>query len=49
MTIALEAIGRIVTPPDISNPKSIVLVGSLGLLSNIVGLFLFHGKFVFYY
>lgn len=43
MTIALEAIGRIVEPPEISNPKLIVVVGSLGLASNIVGLFLFHG------
>ncbi|TXT13072.1 hypothetical protein VHUM_01473 [Vanrija humicola] len=41
-TIALEAIGRIVSPPEITNPRLIVLVGSLGLLSNIVGLILFH-------
>lgn len=44
MTIALEAIGRIVSPPEISAPKLIVIVGSLGLASNIVGLFLFHGE-----
>lgn len=30
--------------PEISNPKLVVIVGSLGLASNIVGLFLFHGK-----
>nr|ODN86483.1 solute carrier family 30 (zinc transporter), member 1 [Cryptococcus depauperatus CBS 7841] len=42
MSIGLEAIGRIVAPPEITNPKLIVLVGSLGLLSNFVGLFLFH-------
>ncbi|RXK42064.1 solute carrier family 30 (zinc transporter), member 1 [Tremella mesenterica] len=42
MSIFLEAIGRIVSPPHISNPKLIVIVGTLGLLSNIVGLFLFH-------
>ncbi|WVW82148.1 hypothetical protein I302_104154 [Kwoniella bestiolae CBS 10118] len=42
VSIFLEAIGRIVAPPEISNPKVIVIVGSLGLLSNIVGLFLFH-------
>lgn len=41
-SIALEAVGRLVTPPEISNPKLIVVVGSLGLASNIVGLFLFH-------
>ena len=28
---------------DISNPRLIVIVGSFGLASNIVGLFLFHG------
>lgn len=31
---------------EISNPKLVVLVGSLGLASNIVGLFLFHGELV---
>ena len=43
MSIALEALGRVISPPEISSPKIIVIVGSLGLLSNIVGLFLFHG------
>ncbi|ORX34276.1 cation efflux protein [Kockovaella imperatae] len=42
VSIALEALGRLIAPPEISNPKVIVIVGSLGLLSNIVGLFLFH-------
>lgn len=42
VTIGLEAIGRCISPPEITNPKLIVLVGSLGLASNIVGLFLFH-------
>ncbi|KAF9481358.1 cation efflux protein [Pholiota conissans] len=41
-SISLEAIGRFFTTPDISNPKLVVIVGSLGLASNIVGLFLFH-------
>lgn len=31
----------------ISNPKLVVIVGSLGLASNFVGLFLFHGMFTF--
>jgi zinc transporter 1 len=44
VSIALEAMGRVFAPPEISNPKLIVIVGSLGLLSNIVGLFLFHGE-----
>ncbi|KAJ9094118.1 hypothetical protein QFC19_008070 [Naganishia cerealis] len=29
-------------PSEVSNPKLMVIVGSFGLLSNIVGLFLFH-------
>ncbi len=29
---------------EVSNPKLVVMVGSFGLLSNIIGLFLFHGK-----
>ncbi|KDR85068.1 hypothetical protein GALMADRAFT_233675 [Galerina marginata CBS 339.88] len=41
-SISLEAIGRFFTTPDISNPKLVVIVGSFGLASNIVGLFLFH-------
>ncbi|KAI0274636.1 cation efflux protein [Gloeopeniophorella convolvens] len=41
-SITLEALGRFFSTPDISNPKLIVMVGSLGLISNIVGLFLFH-------
>jgi zinc transporter 1 len=46
MSIALEALGRVISPPEISNPKIIVIVGSLGLLSNTVGLFLFHGMLI---
>ncbi|KAF8973995.1 cation efflux protein [Flammula alnicola] len=41
-SISLEAIGRFFTTPDISSPKLVVIVGSLGLASNVVGLFLFH-------
>jgi solute carrier family 30 (zinc transporter), member 1 len=41
-TITLEAVERFFSTPEISNPKLVVLVGSLGLLSNIVGLCLFH-------
>ena len=42
VTIILEAIERFINPPEISNPVLILVVGILGLLSNIVGLFLFH-------
>ncbi|KAJ3553639.1 hypothetical protein NM688_g3500 [Phlebia brevispora] len=41
-SIFLEAMQRFFTAPEISNPRLVVLVGSLGLASNIVGLFLFH-------
>jgi zinc transporter 1 len=41
-SITLEALERFFSTPEVSNPKLIVLVGSFGLLSNIIGLFLFH-------
>ncbi|KAF4623470.1 hypothetical protein D9613_001874 [Agrocybe pediades] len=41
-SISLEAIGRFFTEPDISSPLLVVIVGSFGLASNLVGLFLFH-------
>lgn len=41
-SIFLEAIQRMFEGPEVSNPQVVVIVGSLGLLSNIIGLFLFH-------
>ncbi|TID25436.1 hypothetical protein CANINC_002972 [Pichia inconspicua] len=41
-TIFIEAVQRLLDPPVITNPVLILVVGSFGLLSNIVGLFLFH-------
>lgn len=41
-TIVIEAIQRFFNPPVISNPKLILIVGFCGLLSNGVGLVLFH-------
>ncbi|KAJ7463413.1 cation efflux protein [Mycena galericulata] len=41
-SISLEALERFFSTPEISNPRLIVIVGSLGLASNLVGLFLFH-------
>jgi len=38
----LEAIQRFFDPPTISNPVLILGVGIAGLISNILGLFLFH-------
>ena len=42
LSIFLEAIQRFVEPQEVSNPKLVLIVGCFGLLSNIVGLFLFH-------
>jgi len=42
VSIALEAIQRFVEPQEVSQPKLVLIVGCLGLASNIVGLFLFH-------
>jgi solute carrier family 30 (zinc transporter), member 1 len=42
MSIFLEAIQRFVEPQKVSNPKLVLIVGCLGLASNILGLFLFH-------
>lgn len=41
-TILIEAIQRLLDPPKITNAQLILIVGIFGLLSNIVGLFLFH-------
>ncbi|KAM0712530.1 hypothetical protein Q7P37_011627 [Cladosporium fusiforme] len=42
VSIFLEAIQRFVEPQEVSQPKLILIVGSMGLASNIAGLFLFH-------
>src|ERR1700710_1742063 len=39
-SIMLEAIERFFNPPEIGNPKWILGVGSAGLVTNILGLFL---------
>ncbi|EJD03834.1 cation efflux protein [Fomitiporia mediterranea MF3/22] len=41
-SIFMEAMERFFSTPEISNPRLVVIVGSLGLASNILGLFLFH-------
>ncbi|KAH9811742.1 cation efflux protein [Melampsora americana] len=41
-SIFLEAIQRAFNPSEVQNPKLVVIVGGLGLASNIVGLVLFH-------
>ena len=42
LSIFLEAIQRFVEPQKVSNPKLVLIVGCMGLASNILGLFLFH-------
>lgn len=42
LSIFLEAIQRFVEPQIVSNPRLVLIVGCFGLLSNILGLFLFH-------
>ncbi|SCV73515.1 BQ2448_7441 [Microbotryum intermedium] len=41
-SIGMEAIARFLNQADVTNPRLIVAVGTAGLISNIVGLFLFH-------
>jgi zinc transporter 1 len=42
LSIFLEAIQRFVEPQIVTNPRLVLIVGCLGLASNILGLFLFH-------
>lgn len=42
LSIFLEAIQRLVEPQTVTNPKLVLIVGCFGLLSNVLGLFLFH-------
>lgn len=41
-SITIESAKRFYEPEEIHNPKLILIVGALGLLVNILGLFLFH-------
>ncbi|KAE8448548.1 hypothetical protein EG329_009429 [Mollisiaceae sp. DMI_Dod_QoI] len=43
LSIVLEAIQRLIDPPEISNPQLILIVGSLGLASNLAGFFVLGG------
>ena len=42
LSIFLDAIQRLVEPQNVSNPRLVLIVGCFGLLSNVLGLFLFH-------
>lgn len=41
-TIVIEAIQRLISPPEISSPVLVLAVGFAGLASNLIGLVLFH-------
>ncbi|CAI6080789.1 hypothetical protein V2G26_011824 [Clonostachys chloroleuca] len=43
VSIILEALTRFVEPPEINNPKLMLIVGSAGLFSNLVGFFVLGG------
>lgn len=43
VSIILEALTRFVEPPEINNPKLILIVGCAGLFSNLVGFFVLGG------
>ncbi|KAM0228844.1 hypothetical protein ACHAP5_011837 [Fusarium lateritium] len=43
VSIVLEALTRFIEPPEISNPKLMLIVGSAGLFSNFVGFFVLGG------
>ncbi|KAI9648017.1 Zinc resistance conferring protein [Ciborinia camelliae] len=43
VSIILEAVGRFVDPPEITEPKLILAVGSFGLASNLAGFFVLGG------
>lgn len=43
VSIVLEAVGRFFNPPEITEPKLILIVGSLGLASNLAGFFVLGG------
>ncbi|KAF5590878.1 CDF family cation efflux system [Fusarium pseudocircinatum] len=43
VSIVLEALTRFIEPPEINNPKLMLIVGSAGLFSNFVGFFVLGG------
>jgi len=43
VSIILEAVTRLVEPPEITNPELILVVGCFGLASNLVGFFVLGG------
>jgi zinc transporter 1 len=42
LMIVLDAIERFIDPPEIKQPLLFLVVGGIGLLANVIGLFMFH-------
>jgi cation diffusion facilitator family transporter len=42
LTIAVDAIERFTNPPELEQPRLFLIVGVIGLITNLIGLFLFH-------
>lgn len=43
-TILMEAIQRFIHMEPMTNPEMVLITGGAGLVANILGLLLFHGK-----
>lgn len=43
-SITVEACKRFIETTEIHNPELLLTVGVVGLIVNVIGLFLFHGK-----
>jgi zinc transporter 1 len=40
----MESIEHIIEPHELKEPMNVLIVGIIGLLVNVIGIFLFHGK-----
>ena len=47
-SIFVEALKRLIETDSIKNPDLVLIVGAAGLFINLVGLFLFQGKEIYY-
>ena len=43
-SIFIESIERLLEPHQLKEPLNVLIVGIIGLLVNVIGMFLFHGK-----
>ncbi|KAI6176429.1 hypothetical protein M3Y97_00797300 [Aphelenchoides bicaudatus] len=44
-SIFIESIEHILEPHELKEPLNVLIVGFIGLLVNVIGLFMFHGEF----